>query len=309
MSETASLHAQTRTPISSLEAMAHHHPHYRSPFGDTTFTKLFVGGLAWETPTEEMRKYFQQFGDILEAVIITDKNTGKSKGYGFVTFCDQESARRACADPNPIIDGRRANCNIASLGRTRPSPPRGILVGGNAGRNIVQGGGGTTVQSVPGAGAPPSLPPAPAVLYPPYGYAAYTPDYGYHHQATLYNPQIQQPQYYQQVYGASSSTMSTPYYYGYSVQAPRNTFSSPQANRLSPGPSYLYYPTPVEVSFSAYRPLQSPVTQSFPSPTVEGAADDTDTEPIHESSFHSSAIFLSMVTSNSFTSTFLNLGI
>lgn len=42
-------------------------------------------------------------------------------------------------------------------------------MGGNAGRNIVQGGGGTTVQSVPGAGAPPSLPPAPAVLYPPYG--------------------------------------------------------------------------------------------------------------------------------------------
>lgn len=84
MSETATLHAQTRTPISSLDSMAHHHPHYRSPFGDTTFTKLFVGGLAWETPTEEMRKYFEQFGDILEAVIITDKNTGKSKGYGFV---------------------------------------------------------------------------------------------------------------------------------------------------------------------------------------------------------------------------------
>lgn len=58
--------------------------HYRSQFGDTTFTKVFVGGLAWETPTEEMRTYFEQFGDILEAVIITDKNTGKSKGYGFV---------------------------------------------------------------------------------------------------------------------------------------------------------------------------------------------------------------------------------
>ena len=60
------------------------YPHYRSQFGDTTFTKVFVGGLAWETPTEEMRKYFEQFGDILEAVIITDKSTGKSKGYGFV---------------------------------------------------------------------------------------------------------------------------------------------------------------------------------------------------------------------------------
>lgn len=61
------------------------YPHYRSQFGDTTLTKVFVGGLAWETPTEEMRRYFEQFGEILEAVIITDKNTGKSKGYGFVS--------------------------------------------------------------------------------------------------------------------------------------------------------------------------------------------------------------------------------
>lgn len=60
-------------------------PHYRLQFGDTTFTKVFVGGLAWETPTEEMRRYFEQFGEILEAVVITDKNTGKSKGYGFVS--------------------------------------------------------------------------------------------------------------------------------------------------------------------------------------------------------------------------------
>lgn len=67
-----------------FEAMAY--PHYRSQFGDTTFTKVFVGGLAWETPTEEMRRYFEQFGEILEAVIITDKNTGKSKGYGFVSL-------------------------------------------------------------------------------------------------------------------------------------------------------------------------------------------------------------------------------
>ncbi|KAF2291564.1 hypothetical protein GH714_025666 [Hevea brasiliensis] len=49
------------------------YPHYRSKFGDTTYTKVFVGGLAWETPTEEMRRYFEQFGEILEAVIITDK--------------------------------------------------------------------------------------------------------------------------------------------------------------------------------------------------------------------------------------------
>ena len=56
-----------------------------SPFGDTTFTKVFVGGLAWETQSDTMRRYFEQFGEILEAVVITDKNTGRSKGYGFVS--------------------------------------------------------------------------------------------------------------------------------------------------------------------------------------------------------------------------------
>ncbi|KAL5981592.1 hypothetical protein ACLOJK_015655 [Asimina triloba] len=55
-----------------------------SPFGDTTYTKVFVGGLAWETQSDTMRRYFEQFGEILEAVVIYDKNTGRSKGYGFV---------------------------------------------------------------------------------------------------------------------------------------------------------------------------------------------------------------------------------
>ncbi|KAK7275777.1 hypothetical protein RIF29_16899 [Crotalaria pallida] len=249
------------------------YPHYRSQFGDTTFTKVFVGGLAWETPTEEMRKYFEQFGDILEAVIITDKNTGKSKGYGFVTFRDPESARRACSDPNPVIDGRRANCNIASLGRPRPSPPRG--------RGTFQGGGGAgavqgaaSYSGVPAAIAPPAPPP---LLYPqPYGYPTYTPDYGYH-QATLYNTQIQQAQYYQQLYGPSSSTMASPYYYGYSMQAPRGTFSTPQAHRLPAGPSYIYYPTtPIEGS-SAFRPPYQPATLR-PSPSDSQTQQRTSSE-------------------------------
>lgn len=53
---------------------------------DTTYTKIFVGGLAWETQKETMKQYFEQFGEILEAVVIKDKSTGKSKGYGFVSF-------------------------------------------------------------------------------------------------------------------------------------------------------------------------------------------------------------------------------
>ncbi|KAB1199263.1 RNA-binding protein 38 [Morella rubra] len=235
------------------------YPHYRSPFGDTTFTKVFVGGLAWETPTEEMRRYFEQFGEILEAVIITDKNTGKSKGYGFVTFRDPESARRACAEPNPVIDGRRANCNIASFGRSRPSPPRG--------RNQLNGSsyqGGAPSYS--GVAAPPT-PPPPPVIFPTYGYPNYTPDYGYHQ--AMYNPQVQQPQYYQQLYAASSSTMGSPYYYGYSFQAPRSIYSTPQGQRVA-GSSYMYYPMQVEGSLSAPThapPALQPTRLPFPSST------------------------------------------
>ncbi|CAH9106527.1 unnamed protein product [Cuscuta epithymum] len=92
-------------------------------FGDTTLTKVFVGGLAWETPKEALRDHFHKFGDILEAVIISNKLTGRSKGYGFVTFKDAEAAKKACEEATPMIHGRRANCNLASLGARRPRPP------------------------------------------------------------------------------------------------------------------------------------------------------------------------------------------
>ncbi|RWV96189.1 hypothetical protein BHE74_00018321 [Ensete ventricosum] len=100
-------------------------PNVAGQFGDTTYTKIFVGGLAWETQSDTMRNYFEQFGEILEAVVITDKSSGRSKGYGFVTFREPAAAMRACVDPSPVIDGRRANCNLASLGahRSMPSTP------------------------------------------------------------------------------------------------------------------------------------------------------------------------------------------
>ncbi|XP_058086802.1 uncharacterized protein LOC131233938 [Magnolia sinica] len=234
--------------------------HYRSQFGDTTFTKVFVGGLAWETPTEEMRRYFEQFGEILEAVIITDKNTGRSKGYGFVTYRDPESARRACIDPNPVIDGRRANCNIASLGRPRPSPPRGRNQGG------ISYHGGAPATSYGRVVAPP--PPPPPLLYPPYGYATYTPEYGY--PQAVYNPQIP-PQYYQQMYGTSSSA-GGPYHYaahgGYSFHAAGASFSAPQGHRIQP-PPFLHYPAQGEGSVTPPQhpypfPPPAPLRQQLP---------------------------------------------
>ncbi|KTF77312.1 hypothetical protein cypCar_00044306 [Cyprinus carpio] len=50
---------------------------------DTTYTKIFVGGLPYHTTDSSLRKYFEVFGEIEEAVVITDRQTGKSRGYGF----------------------------------------------------------------------------------------------------------------------------------------------------------------------------------------------------------------------------------
>ncbi|KAG0494363.1 hypothetical protein HPP92_005357 [Vanilla planifolia] len=183
-------------------------PNLAGQFGDTTYTKVFVGGLAWETQKETMKKYFEQFGDILEAVVITDKNTGRSKGYGFVgllyplnlssppfslfclilcelrwvTFREAEAAMRACVDPSPVIDGRRANCNLASLGvqRSRPSTPQH---GGSRSFRVMksfQGGlQGGMATAFPSPVTFPHYAIQQGIPYNVYGYSPYSPDYTY----------------------------------------------------------------------------------------------------------------------------------
>ncbi|KAG6750992.1 RNA-binding protein 24-like isoform X1 [Populus alba x Populus x berolinensis] len=158
-------------------------------FGDTTYTKVFVGGLAWETQKETMKKYFEQFGEILEAVVIADKATGRSKGYGFVTFREPDAAMRACVDAAPVIDGRRANCNLASLGvqRSKPSTPKH----GAAGRNFrvmssfQTGFGGGVGTAFPSAASFPHYAIQQGIPYNVYGYSSYSPDYTY--PASYYN--------------------------------------------------------------------------------------------------------------------------
>lgn len=246
--------------------MSDNYHEYRSPFGDTTLTKVFVGGLAWETPTDKMRAYFEQFGEILEAVIICDKSTGKSKGYGFVTFRDPAAAQRACVEANPYIDGRRANCNIAAFGRPRPSPPR------SSGRNqgVVGAQGQTSSSSYSGMPTPQQTLPQPYFYHPYAGYPAYTA-YGYQ---GIYNPagaQVQQSQYYGQYYGGGSQPSSSlgggPYYYGYSL--PNHSrgagygSSTPPAQRIN-APSYLYYPTQMETGHAFAPTFPNPA--AFPSP-------------------------------------------
>uniref|UniRef100_A0A0K0E9H3 RRM domain-containing protein n=1 Tax=Strongyloides stercoralis TaxID=6248 RepID=A0A0K0E9H3_STRER len=97
-------------------ALAQSAEHIANGSKDTTFTKIFVGGLPYHTTDKTLHEFFEVYGDIEEAVVITDRATQKSRGYGFVTMKDRAAAERACKDPNPIIDGRKANVNLAYLG-------------------------------------------------------------------------------------------------------------------------------------------------------------------------------------------------
>ncbi|CAL9108064.1 unnamed protein product [Musa textilis] len=157
-------------------------PHAAGQFGDTTYTKIFVGGLAWETQSDTMRNYFEQFGEILEAVVITDKSTGRSKGYGFVTFREPAAAMRACVDPSPVIDGRRANCNLASLGAHR-SMPTTPPHGGNRSLRMVKsfhtGYQGGMAAAFPSPASFPHYAIQQGAPYGLYGYSPYSSEYSY----------------------------------------------------------------------------------------------------------------------------------
>ena len=57
--------------------------------------KLFVGNLPWSITSDSLKEMFAQFGDIVEAIIITDRMSGRSKGFGFVTFATEDAAGAA----------------------------------------------------------------------------------------------------------------------------------------------------------------------------------------------------------------------
>ncbi|XP_019153988.1 PREDICTED: UBP1-associated protein 2C-like [Ipomoea nil] len=83
---------------------------------DTTQRKLFIRGLGWETTTDKLRSLFSTYGELEEAVVILDKATGKSKGYGFITFKHIDGALLALKEPSKQIDGRMTVTQLAAAG-------------------------------------------------------------------------------------------------------------------------------------------------------------------------------------------------
>lgn len=76
--------------------------------------KIFVGNLNFKFKDNDLEKIFSEFGDIEDCVIISDKATGRSKGFGFVTFINEDDAKNAVETMNDKeIDGRKLSVNIA----------------------------------------------------------------------------------------------------------------------------------------------------------------------------------------------------
>jgi len=76
--------------------------------------KLFVGGLSWDTTDASLRKAFALYGEITEAKVISDRDTGRSRGFGFVTFARDEDAKNAISKMNGAsLEGRNIIVNEA----------------------------------------------------------------------------------------------------------------------------------------------------------------------------------------------------
>ena len=77
-------------------------------------TKIYVGNLPFSFKEKELREAFSQFGEVTEAVVISDRYSGRSKGFGFVTFAEEESAKKAVSEMNgKEFDGREIKVNEA----------------------------------------------------------------------------------------------------------------------------------------------------------------------------------------------------
>ncbi|MCL4374765.1 RNA-binding protein [Patescibacteria group bacterium] len=88
--------------------------------------KLYIGNLPWSVNNDSLKEMFAAYGEISEAVVITDRYSGRSKGFGFVTFVNEADAEKAVAEmAEKEVGGRKIVVNVA-----RPREERGNRGGG-----------------------------------------------------------------------------------------------------------------------------------------------------------------------------------
>ena len=100
-------------------------------------TKIFVGSLSWDTTDESLREFFSQAGTVVSASVLKDRESGRSRGFGFVEMSTDAEAQEAIQKLNgQTLDGRNVTVNEA-----RPQAPRDNRGGGGGGGRGFGGGG------------------------------------------------------------------------------------------------------------------------------------------------------------------------
>ncbi len=98
--------------------------------------RLYVGGLSWDTTDSSLKEAFSQAGTVVSASVITDRDSGRSKGFGFVEMSTDEEALKAI----DLWNGKELDGRVVTVNEARPmeSRPRGSFGGGGN-----RGGGGS----------------------------------------------------------------------------------------------------------------------------------------------------------------------
>lgn len=89
--------------------------------------KLYVGGLPYSTNDDELSKLFSEHGTVASAKVITDRDTGRSKGFGFVEFESDDEGKAA----QKAMDGKDVGGRSIKVNEARPQEPRRDFGGGN----------------------------------------------------------------------------------------------------------------------------------------------------------------------------------
>ncbi|MBI2452214.1 RNA-binding protein [Candidatus Pacearchaeota archaeon] len=82
--------------------------------------KVYVGNLPFSFTDKDLKELFSKYGELIEAVVIKDKYSGRSKGFGFVTFADHSAAQKAIAEMN----GKESHGRQLKVNEARPMEAR-----------------------------------------------------------------------------------------------------------------------------------------------------------------------------------------
>eukprot|EP00063_Salmo_salar_P095621 XP_014070456.1 PREDICTED: RNA-binding protein Musashi homolog 2-like isoform X1 [Salmo salar] len=105
------------------------------------YSKMFIGGLSWQTSPDSLRDYFTKFGEIRECMVMRDPTTKRSRGFGFVTYVDAASVDNVLAQPHHELDSKTIDPKVAFPRRAQPkmvTRTKKVFVGGLSANTVVE---------------------------------------------------------------------------------------------------------------------------------------------------------------------------